>query len=232
MPDGRAERKSLPLSHTLQRNLADEIIDGTLLPGARLDEMSLARRFAVSRTPVREALHQLVASGLAEKAPHRGVLVARMTRERLAGMFETMAELEASCARMAALRMNPAERQALERLHDDSARLVRAGDLIAYESFNLAFHAAIYAGAHNEFLEQTTLGVRARLAPFRGVQFRVADRLARSFAEHATIVTAVVRGEGDRARECMLSHLSIVETAAEAYVIDGAGDPQATRHRA
>jgi DNA-binding GntR family transcriptional regulator len=106
-------------------------------------------------------------------------------------MFETMAELEATCARLAAQRMTPGERGALERLHARSAQLVYKGALDSYEAANLTFHAAIYAGAHNEFLESTTLAVRARLAPFRGAQFRVTDRLTRSFSEHAEIVHAI-----------------------------------------
>ena len=217
------------LSATLHMNLADEIIVGLLTPGTRLDEMSLARRFGVSRTPVREALQQLVASGLAEKTPHKGVLVTRVTRDHMVGMFETMAELEAVCARLAAERMLPDERRRLEDLHGATVDLVRSGDLASYEARNLDFHALIYAGAHNDYLEQTTLAVRARVAPFRGAQFRVADRLARSFAEHESIVNAIVRGDAARARDGMLAHLSTVENAAERYVIDGINGLTAAR---
>ena len=71
---------------------------GALLPGAALDETELARRFSVSRTPVREAIRQLAASGLVEARAHRGAVVAQPTEERLIGMFEAMAELEALCA--------------------------------------------------------------------------------------------------------------------------------------
>ena len=86
------------LAEDLRLQLADEIVRGTLTPGAALDEMELARRFSVSRTPVREAIRQLAASGLIEARAHRGAVVAQPTEERLNGMFEAMAELEA-CAR-------------------------------------------------------------------------------------------------------------------------------------
>jgi len=105
------------LSESLHRILADDIISGRLPPGIRLDEMSLAERFEVSRTPVRESLQHLVASGLAEKKPHRGVVVSRVTRDQMVGMFETMAELEAVCARLASERMRPDERRQLRELH-------------------------------------------------------------------------------------------------------------------
>src|SRR5437763_14633964 len=90
------------LAETLRSQLADEIVRGVLQPGATLDETDLARRFAVSRTPVREAIRQLAASGLIETRPHRGSAVARPDTRQLTAMFETMAELEGLCAGLAA----------------------------------------------------------------------------------------------------------------------------------
>src|SRR5260370_27426637 len=98
----------------LRLQLADEIVRGALAPGSPLDETDIARRFSVSRTPVREALRQLAASGLVDARAHRGAVVARPSIERLTGMFEAMAELEALCASLAAERMAPGERPPLE----------------------------------------------------------------------------------------------------------------------
>src|SRR5476651_936420 len=116
------------LAEELRLQLADEIIGGVLEPGAALDEMNLARRFRVSRTPVREAIRQLAASGLVEVRAHRGAVVAHPTEERLNGMFEAMAELEALCAGLAAERMNAPERQLLETAHEELRALIQGGD--------------------------------------------------------------------------------------------------------
>ncbi len=67
----------------LRQSLADDIVRGVLLPGSPLDESELARRFNVSRTPVREALRQLATSGLVDTRAHRGALVAHPSAERL-----------------------------------------------------------------------------------------------------------------------------------------------------
>ena len=64
----------------LRLQLADDIVRGVLAPGTPLDETDLAVRFNVSRTPVREALRQLTASGLVESRAHRGAVVARPSR--------------------------------------------------------------------------------------------------------------------------------------------------------
>jgi DNA-binding GntR family transcriptional regulator len=120
----------------LRAHLADDIVRGTLAPGQTLDEMELARRFGVSRTPVREAIRQLAASGLVETRPHRGAVVARPNHERILGMFEAMAELEALCAGLAAERMNAAERRALEAVHEELRVLIQASDPQRYPEVN------------------------------------------------------------------------------------------------
>src|SRR5664279_6485642 len=111
----------------LRLQLADEIVRGVLPPGSALDETDIARRFSVSRTPVREALRQLAASGLVDARAHRGSVVARPSIERLTGMFEAMAELEALCAGLAAARMPAAERHRLEAIHEELRVLSYSG---------------------------------------------------------------------------------------------------------
>src|SRR5437762_3304368 len=122
------QRDKITRAEELRLQLADEIVRGALPPGAALDETDIARRFGVSRTPVREALRQLVASGLVEARAHRGAVVAQPSLERLTGMFEAMAELEALCAGLAAERMTAAERQKLEAIHEELRVLIHAGN--------------------------------------------------------------------------------------------------------
>ena len=176
------------MADELRLALADDIVRGLLVPGAALDETELARRFGVSRTPVREAIRQLAASGLVEVRPHRGAVVARPSEERLLGMFEAMAELEALCAGLAAERMSPAERGALEAVHEELRALIQGGDPQRYHEVNEAFHAAIYAGTHNAYLAEMTHATRSRVQPFRRAQFRNLGRLAKSHLEHDNVV--------------------------------------------
>ena len=208
------------LADQLRLKLADDIVSGRLAPGVRLDEAALAARFQVSRTPVREALRLLAASGLAESRPHRGVIVTQITPEHLQEMFEVMAELEAVCARLAAKTMTMEERRQLETVHRDCLAVVRTGDPQAYHEANQRFHNAIYEGTHNGFLAETTLSVRARVTPFRRAQFRSLGRLARSFEEHDAVVQAILRGDEEGAALAMRDHIGIVNVAFESYLAD------------
>jgi DNA-binding GntR family transcriptional regulator len=186
-------------------------------PGVGLDETELARRFGVSRTPVREAIRQLAASGLVEVRAHRGAVVARPSEERLLGMFEAMAELEALCAGLAAERMSPAERRALEAVHEELRALIQGGDPQRYHEVNEAFHAAIYAGTHNAYLAEMTHATRSRVQPFRRAQFRNLGRLAKSHVEHDRVVLAILRGDRVGAASAMRLHIMQVREEYEAY---------------
>ena len=130
---------------SLRDVLEDEIVEGRLSPGDRLDEMSLAERFGVSRTPIREALRQLAAAGFVEIRPHRGALVSAPDPRRIIEMFEVMAELEALCARLAARRLLTEDYQRLQQTLKACGDALKAGDSDAYYYENEQFHRAIYA---------------------------------------------------------------------------------------
>ncbi|MUZ71711.1 FCD domain-containing protein [Agrobacterium vitis] len=198
----------------LVRAIADLIIVGDLKPDDKLDEGSLATRFEVSRTPVREALRQLCAMGLVERKPNKSAVVTNVTGGFLTSMFEAMAELEGMCARLAAERMTLEERRALERMHRDSIRIVQAGQTEDYSAYNIEFHNRIYQGAHNQHILELVTQTRSRLAPFRRAQFRLTGRLSLSFQEHEAIVNAILRGEKTAAAEAAYRHVEIVGDAS------------------
>jgi DNA-binding GntR family transcriptional regulator len=197
----------------LASEIADAILSGAYPPGFRLDEQALADRHSVSRTPVREALRQLAASGLIDLRPRRGAVVAAMTPAELETLFGAMAEMEATCARLCALGMRPVERRRLQALHEAMGEQVRHGDPDAFAEANQAFHTMLYTGAHNTVLADFTGHLRRRLAPFRRIQFRTPGRLPRSHAEHATVVSAILSGDAAGAHAAMLHHVSLVEDA-------------------
>jgi len=193
----------------IRLRLENEILSGALTPGERLDETGLARRFNVSRTPVREALLQLASVGLIEMRPRQSAVVANITVQQLLQMFEAMAELEALCARLAARRMSPEEREGLRRAHRRCSRIARDGDPEAYYAANRDFHEAVYAGARNKYLEDMTRTLRNRLSGYRRFQLHRPGRVAQSLDEHEAVVAAIAAGDGERAAEAMRAHVAI-----------------------
>jgi DNA-binding GntR family transcriptional regulator len=211
--------RKITRAEELRLQLADEIVRGVLPPGAPLDETDIARRFKVSRTPVREALRQLAASGLIETRAHRGAVVARPSIERLTGMFEAMAELEALCAGLAAERMPPVERHKLEAVHEELRVLSHAGNPDRFHEVNERFHNTIYGGSQNTYIAEMTLATRVKVQPFRRAQFRNLGRLAKSHAEHDRVVVAIMRGDRTGAAGAMRAHIELVRDEYEIYAV-------------
>ncbi|MBS0123574.1 GntR family transcriptional regulator [Thetidibacter halocola] len=193
--------------------IADEleamILDGTFADGARLDEVQLAARFGVSRTPLREALQRLILSGLVEQQPRRGVFVKQPGPVELLEMFEVMAELEATCARLAASRISD---KALAALRDTNARCAEAmenGDSDGYYAENERFHHLLYHDSGNSFLEGECRRLQRRLKPFRRLQLRLRGRMRQSLTEHGAVIAALAAGDADAAAREARQHVAV-----------------------
>jgi len=142
---------------------------------------------------------------------HRNFVIPNATSAQLETLFGAMAEIEAACARLAAMSMTPIERRRLQNLHESMAALARRGDRDDYASANVAFHTCVYSGAHNEIVADFARSLRRRLAPFRRAQFRAEGRLARSHGEHAIVVEAILACDAAAAHAAMFHHMSLVE---------------------
>jgi DNA-binding GntR family transcriptional regulator len=196
-------------SAELREDIEEMIAMGQLLPGQHLDETELAERFGVSRTPIREALQQLASMGVVVIRPRRGAIVADLGPQQLVEMFEVMSELEATCARLAARRMTSEEQITLQAAHQACKVACDAQEPDEYYYKNEAFHEAIYAGSHNQFLIEQARSLYRRLRPYRRLQLRVRNRLAKSYAEHDGVVQAILEGDGEKAAHLLREHVMI-----------------------
>ena len=195
-------------SESIIEALEEEIVSGSLLPGERIDEVALATRFGVSRTPIREALQVLCGRSLAEKLPYKGVVVSKIDPTRIDLMFEAMAEVEASCVRLASHRMTMSERAILVDLHERMTELSQSKDFISYERDNVTFHDYLYNGCHNPELVMLANSIRLKLAPFRRFQLRDKIRVKRSCGEHDDIVAAIMAQNPKAADAAVRRHLA------------------------
>jgi DNA-binding GntR family transcriptional regulator len=199
----------MKISDVLREKIEEQIATGELPPGSTLDEAALVEAHGVSRTPVREALIQLAAEGLIEMRPRHGAVVTSIGPGRLIEMFEVMAELESMCGRLAARRMSVGEHKMLAKAHEDCEKARAAQDPDAYFYANEQFHAAIYAGSHNQFLSEQAQQLHRRLRPYRRLQLRVRDRMGSSYTEHAAIVQAITSGDSQAASVALHGHIVV-----------------------
>ena len=194
---------------TLRHRLEEDILTGALAPGDRLEEVALAQRFGVSRTPIREALFQLAAAGLVENRPRRGAVVAEIGPRQLNEMFEVMAELEAMCARLATRRATAEDLTAIRSAQEACRAALGSGDGDAYYYENEVFHERIRAAARNRFLMDQADALQRRLRPYRRLQLRALNRIEASFREHEAIVAAIAGADAPRAADVMRAHVVV-----------------------
>ena len=203
--DGMERRRADVIAESLEEG----ILDGTFATGTRLDEVRLAERYGVSRTPLREAFARLALSGLVEQVPRRGVFVRQPGPVELLEMFEVMAELEAACGRLAARRITDAGLADLRDANADCRAAVEAGETDTYYRANERFHRLIYAQSGNAFLAAETGNLHRRLMPFRRIQLRLRGRMAQSMAEHETVLAALAAGDAEAAATALRDHVAV-----------------------
>ncbi|GAA6143864.1 GntR family transcriptional regulator [Hydrogenophaga sp. 5NK40-0174] len=194
---------------TIRDQLEDDIVNGRMQPGEQVRVEQLMERFGVSRTPVREALQQLEASGLVEVRPKRGTYVTRQGVNELFQMFEVMAELEALCARLACRRMQDPQLSEIRDALRACEQEAQASDADAYYYANEHFHQLIYQACGNPFLVQQTTALKNRLKPYRRLQLRLRNRMAQSLSEHVDIVQAIVDGDCEKASAVAREHVLV-----------------------
>ena len=187
--------------------LEEMVFTGQFGEGERLDETALAKRFEVSRTPIREALQRLVIADLAEQRPRRGVFVKQPGSMKVIEMFETMAEMEGICGCLVAQRITPAGMKELDRLNALCRAAVDARDAAAYSHHNEAFHILIYDLTGNSFLASEAFRLYRRLKPFRRVQFQMYERMVQSVSEHTTLISAISKGDAEQAGRVLRGHV-------------------------
>ncbi|MEO1710892.1 MAG: GntR family transcriptional regulator [Pseudomonadota bacterium] len=174
-----------------------EILEGLLQPGDRVKEASLAQRFGLSRTPVREALRRLETRGLLIHEPHRGMVVAKLDASAVGELYAMRGLLDGAAARLAAQHASAVEIAAMERQVERDAGLVSDPARLAHA--NRAFHAAILRAAHNRFLMKASDTLAEALALLGPTTLAMPDRAEQSIVEHRAIVSAIKARSADAA---------------------------------
>lgn len=194
-------------SELVRRTISEEILTGQLRPGDFLSETRLAERFNMSRTPVREAIRVLAGYRLVQLRPGQRPIVRGQSFAEILDQFEAMAELEASCARLAARRRAESDLREMERAQDQCKKLAALEDVDKYYEANVRFHDAIYSAAGNNYLEMEALRLRDRLRFLRISQGRLPGRLNASSKEHDVVLNAIKKGQESIAAEAMRKHV-------------------------
>lgn len=188
-----AERKRGEGSKHVYSILRDDILNLVLLPGSSIDEIQLAERFAMSRTPIREALVRLASEGLVKTLPNRSTVVANIDFLNLPSFFDALTLMYRVTTRLAAEHRTTADLGRIRALQADFVRSVEARDALGMIASNRDFHAAIAEAGRNPYyidLSGRLLDEGRRL--LRIYYSSHDDRLPRQYViEHEELIAAI-----------------------------------------
>lgn len=188
------------------RRLAQAILSGDLPPGTRLREQNLAKSFSVSRTPVREALILLSASGLAHLEPNRGATVLQLTAADVSEVYHLRAVLESESAALAAGRITPEVTVLLFKICDRMAELreAPASEQLAADT---EFHYTIAEASGSSRLHALVRQVSAIPVAYRSAIAYTGADMGEAERQHRGIAGAIRRQDHGEARKLMRSHV-------------------------
>ncbi|WP_373033446.1 GntR family transcriptional regulator [Streptomyces sp. NRRL B-2790] len=186
------------------------LIAGELRPGEVYSAPSLAARFGVSATPVREAMLDLAKEGLVDTVPNKGFRVTAVSDKQLDEYTHVRALIEIPTVVDLA---GTADRVCLEALRPAAREIVTAavaGDLIAYVEADTRFHLGLLALAGNAHLVEVVADLRGRSRLYGLTALVEAGRLLASAEEHLELLDALLERDGKAVQEIMTRHLGHV----------------------
>lgn len=190
---------------------------GRLNPGDEIDESALVAQFGVSRTPVREALMQIEATGLVRRLPRKGAIVFKPTLTEFLAILEVHAKLEGQAAGLAARRLSPSGARALELAVcacEDHFATLGESEPAAYYQLNLRFHASVAEAAGNPFLLDMIKTNARKLMAYYRARYRYAGSIGASARDHRIIAGLIDARDSDAAEEAMRRHVQFDQVTA------------------
>lgn len=185
--------------------LRDQILDGTLKPNERLVEAEIAAMASISRTPVREAIRKLEASGLVRNTG-QGLVVAGISRTELIDLCAVRETLEGMAAGIAAVSRSELALLSLERVATEYREVASADGQTSPVHLNHSFHEGIWQMAGNPYLEHQLSTLRSIIEGRQATTLTISSRREQSVAEHDQLVQLISERRADNANELARRH--------------------------
>lgn len=224
MKDSAKDRK-----RALYVSLTRDILTMRLAPGDDLDEASLASKYGLSRTPLREVLQQLAGEGFVVLRENRGARVAEMSHRTLRDFFLVAPMIYASVSRLAA---QNAKSHQVEELKEAQARFksaLRTGVVEDRALANNRFHAIIGEMADNAYLLPSLNRLlidhaRIGMTFYRPQSPEMVENLAKASEQHEQFISSIEAGDEEAAGNLAVAHWNLSRGQIEMFVMPSALD--------
>jgi DNA-binding GntR family transcriptional regulator len=188
------------------QRLHDDVVSGVLDPGEPLVEATLAHRYGVSRTPVREALNRLEHDGLVERR-HRSLRVRERTPAEILEIYEVRITLEGLAAREAARHRTEWDLRRLAATHKTMVELPTDAPPADRATTNRAYHEALWAAAHSATLVDLLHRLHDHLRRYPETTLAASGRWAEAIEDHRALNELIAARDDEGARELAQQHM-------------------------
>jgi DNA-binding GntR family transcriptional regulator len=206
-----APLKEATKSENLTEQLIEEIVEGRIESGSKISEPELAKRFEVSRGPLREAIMRLEGLGLIERIPHVGARVITLSQDKLVELYSVREALEGMAARLAAQNISDKEIGELEALLNRHSEHIDEVDGASYfhQHGDFDFHYRIIKASQNSQLVNLLCNeLYHLLRMYRYQSPRTQSRPEAALKEHLFILDAIKNRDPELAELLMRRHIS------------------------
>lgn len=187
--------------------LRQQIIEGSLPPGHKIVEQAVADQLNVSRSPVREAIKQLVGDGLLSYVPNCGAFVKQPSAKEVLDSFDMRILLEEYAVGHIDNGLREKYRKQLLRLRKKTESLSDATSITEYLVVDRDIHTLIVQMCGNDVAVDFYERIWGQIAAFRTISLMSPERLRLSFQEHASIIDCILDGRDDEACSILRTHL-------------------------
>lgn len=200
-------KKDKTIRQKVYHHIREEILKGAIAPKERLIEAKLAEQIGTSRTPVREALHNLELEKLVVSIPRVGYVVTGMNMEEVEQICEMRAAIESLAIEWALKKQREKLVQALRKSLAKQEKYIARGDLTGYAELDAQFHDVIARLAGSERLLELTQTLRRHMLRYRIRCIYLAETAERSMRGHERLVDAIEKGDAAEISAALKTHL-------------------------
>jgi DNA-binding GntR family transcriptional regulator len=186
--------------------LREMILDGTIAPGERLNEVALAASLGISRGPLREAVQRLASEGLLTVISHRGSFVRTFQHGEIVELYELRAAIELHAVRLVCQRASDADLSDLDALLTETESLIKQSSGHAYPQ-ELDFHLRLVMLAGNQALMRSALETHRQISLARSISAQQPMRARAAVVEHVDLLRAMQTRDLHTATDLMERHI-------------------------
>lgn len=208
----------LTIKDQVYQIIRQNILSGQLQPGDRINEVHIAKKLNVSRSPIRSAINELIGEGLLESIPNKSVRVRQLSEKQIMDVFEFRSFVESFVLEKVVEGLDDEIIKKLNAFKEDFKKKGTAGQLNEYVELDTKFHCFLVECSRNEIVQDSMQRISVLTIPFRVISLTSLSRFQESITEHIGIIDAILERNAPLAGMRCREHLLLAKNEIIAYL--------------